>query len=92
MSVFNSLFKMISHLQGNFFVAIFFDHDGVFPGRMKFYFPDPTPQLEISWYNFTWSRRRIPWMDEVLFSGSYSQRKNFLGDIFLGLHVVFSGK
>ncbi len=38
LSVFNSVYKMISHLQGNFFGAIFFDHDGVFPCWMKFYF------------------------------------------------------
>ena len=26
--------------------AIFFDHDGVFPGRMKFYFLEPNPPRE----------------------------------------------
>ncbi len=43
LSVFNSVFKMIYHLQGNFFGAIFFDYDGLFPGRMKFYFLEPCP-------------------------------------------------
>merc|ERR1712082_177062 len=28
--------------------AIFFDHDGVFPGRMKFYFLEPYPPRENS--------------------------------------------
>ena len=87
---------MISHLQGNFLGAIFFDHDGVFPGRMKFYFPDLIsqgenflgaiffvndvvfpgrmkfyflepypPTREFPWCDFPWSRRRIPWSDEV---------------------------
>ena len=52
--------------------AIFFDHDSVFPGRMKFYFLEPYPPTrEFPWCDFPLSWRRIPWPKDVLFSRPY---------------------
>ena len=93
LSVFNSVFKMISHLQWNFFGAIFFDYDGLFPGWMKFYFLEPCPPtrefpgeysmvtMEYSLENIQWLRRSIPWLNKILFSKGTPPRENSLENI-----------
>ena len=49
-----------------FLGAIFLGYDVVFPGWMKFYFLEPYPPTrEIPWCDFPWSRRRIPWPEDV---------------------------
>merc|ERR1711873_98965 len=40
-----------------------------FPGRIKFYFPKAPPLTrEFPWCEFLWTRWRIPWSNQILFS------------------------
>merc|ERR1711895_372255 len=73
--------------------AIFFDHDGVLPGRMKFYFLEPyPPRKNCLGENFFCHEGVFPGQIKFYFPKAPPPRENCLGENFFGHNGVFPGQ